>query len=62
LAAGTAIGFRFDAAARGSRSFPSYTAAVLAIAAEVVTQGILVPAMLSLRGRATMPSNWSGYS
>jgi hypothetical protein len=46
---GTAIAYRFDQAAHGSRSFPIYSAVVLAVAGAVVTRGILVPAMFSLR-------------
>jgi len=49
LTAATAIAFRFDRSARGSRSFPIYTAVLLAIAAAVVTRGVLVPTMFSLR-------------
>jgi len=49
LTAATAIAFRFDGAARGSRSLPIYSAAVLAIAGAVVTRAAIVPAMFSLR-------------
>jgi hypothetical protein len=49
LTAGTAIAFRLDRAAHGSRSFPIYVAVALAIAGAVVTRGVLVPAMFSLR-------------
>src|SRR6266700_165123 len=49
LTAATSLAFRFARSARGSRSFPIYTAALLAIAAAVVTRGVLVPTMFSLR-------------
>jgi hypothetical protein len=49
LTVATAIAFRFDHAARGSSRFPLYAAVVLAIAPAVVTRGVLVPAMFSLR-------------
>jgi hypothetical protein len=43
-----AIASRFDQAARGSRRFPIYSAAGLAIAWAAITRGVLVPAMSSL--------------
>jgi len=46
--AATAIAFRFDRAARGSRSFPIYSAAVVAVAWAVATRGFVVPALFSL--------------
>jgi hypothetical protein len=49
LTAAVAIAFRFDRAARGSRGLPIYSAVVLAIVWAVVTRGVLVPAMSSLR-------------
>jgi hypothetical protein len=49
LTIGAAIAFRFDRAAQDSRSFPIYSAVVLAIAWALVTRGVLVPAMFSVR-------------
>lgn len=49
MTAATAIAFRLDRTARRSRTLPIYTAAVLAIAAAVVTRAILVPANFALR-------------
>jgi hypothetical protein len=48
LTVAAAIAFRSDRAARGLRSFPIYSAAVLAIAAAVITRAALVPALFGL--------------
>jgi hypothetical protein len=45
----TAIAFRFDRSARGSRRFPAYAAALLAITYGVITRAILVPAAFRLK-------------
>jgi hypothetical protein len=44
-----AIAFRFDPAARSSRRFPAYAAALLAITYAVITRAILVPAAFRLQ-------------
>jgi hypothetical protein len=49
LTLAAAIAFRLDRGTRGSRGFPIYSAAVLVVAWAVVTRGVLVPAMFSLR-------------
>jgi hypothetical protein len=49
LTIGAAIAFRFDRSARGSRRFPAYAAALVAIAYAVITRAILVPAAFRLR-------------
>jgi hypothetical protein len=49
LTVAAAIAFRFDPAARSSRRFPAYAAALLAITYAVITRAILVPAAFRLR-------------
>jgi hypothetical protein len=44
-----AIVFRLDRTARGSRRFPAYAAALLAIVWAAVTRELILPAMFALR-------------
>ena len=44
-----AIAFRLDRSARGSRGFPAYSAALLAIVWATVTRVLVLPAMFALR-------------
>ncbi len=70
--ASAAIAFRLDRAARSPRSFPVYSAVLLAIAWATVTRAILLPAMFRLRDAAANPaelqqifltvSRWSGVN
>lgn len=56
LTVAAAISFRFDRATHGSRGFPVYSAALLAIVWAVVTRAAIVPAMFALKDPATNPA------
>jgi len=67
-----AIAFRLDRTERGSRRFPVYAAALLAIVLATVTRALILPAMFVLRDASTdtaqlqqiflTVSRWSGVN
>ena len=67
-----AIAFRLDRTERGSRRFPVYAAALLAIVWATVTRALILPAMFVLRDASTdtaqlqqiflTVSRWSGVN